>query len=454
MKFQLSQLTQVLDARKLTADASFSRISTDTRTLQPGDLFVALVGPNFDGHEFIAQAQQKGAVGALVSTEIDTDLPQMVVADTRIGLAILARERRQAMSGKWIAVTGSSGKTTVKEMLGQIFAQAGSVEVTQGNLNNDIGVPLTIWNMQAESVDYRVLELGANHPGEIAYTCRIGLPQIAILNNAQDAHLAGFGGHRGVVETKGEIVTGTAADGHVVLNLDDRNFAYWQELAAQRQVWSFSVDQVAASVHSKDLVLHPQHSEFVLSINGVEAPARLPLAGRHNVANAMAAAAAASAAGLAIDTIVAGLAQCEAYKGRLVRHELANAVVVIDDTYNANPSSVRAAIDVLVQQGGQSCLILGDLRELGEASRSLHEGLGKYAAKAGVDFFIGVGSRVAHAVTQYAADGGANAYAVASQDEVASYLAKLPKQNLSCLVKGSRSSRMERVVELLLQQER
>lgn len=454
MKFQLSQLAAQLDARKLTADASFSRISTDTRTLQAGDLFVALVGPNFDGHEFIAQAQQKGAVGALVSTEIDTDLPQMVVADTRIGLAILARERRQLMSGKWVAVTGSSGKTTVKEMLGQIFVQAGSVEVTQGNLNNDIGVPLTIWNMQADDIDYRVLELGANHPGEIAYTCRIGLPQIGILNNAQDAHLAGFGGHRGVVETKGEIVTGTAIDGQVVLNLDDKSFAYWQQLAGERQVWSFSVDQLAASVHSKELVLHPQHSEFVLSINGVEAQARLPLAGRHNVANAMAAAAAASAAGLSIDTIVAGLAQCEAYKGRLVRHELGNDVLVIDDTYNANPSSVRAAIDVLVQQAGESCLILGDLRELGEASRSLHEGLGKYAAKAGVDYFIGVGSRVAHAVSQYAADGGSNGIAVASQADVAGYLAQLPKQNLSCLVKGSRSSRMERVVELLLQQER
>lgn len=454
MKFQLSQLKQQLDVRKLTADASFSRISTDTRTLQPGDLFVALVGPNFDGHEFIAQAQQKGAVGALVSTEIDSDLPQAVVADTRIGLATLARARRQAMSGQWLAVTGSSGKTTVKEMLGQIFAQAGSVEVTQGNLNNDIGVPLTIWNMLADNVDYRVLELGANHPGEIAYTCRIGLPQISILNNAQDAHLAGFGGHRGVVETKGEIVTGTAADGQVVLNLDDPNYAYWRGLAAARQVWSFSVEQTTACVHTKGLVLQPQSSEFVLCINGKEAQVSLPLAGRHNVANAMAAAAAASAAGLSIAAIAAGLANCEAYKGRLVRHELAHDVLVIDDTYNANPSSVRAAIDVLVQQAGTSCLILGDLRELGEASRSLHEGLGKYAAKAGVDYFIGVGSRVAHAVTQYAADGGANPIAVASQDEVAGYLAQLPKQHLSCLVKGSRSSRMERVVELLLQQER
>ncbi len=454
MKFQLSQLQQHLQARKLTADAEFTRISTDTRTLQPGDLFVALVGPNFDGHEFIAQAQQKGAVGALVSTEIDSDLAQILVADTRIALATLARLRRQAMSGQWLAVTGSSGKTTVKEMLGQIFAQAGSVEVTQGNLNNDIGVPLTIWNMQAEDIAYRVLELGANHPGEIAYTCRIGVPQIAILNNAQDAHLAGFGGHRGVVETKGEIVSGTAADGQVVLNLDDANFAYWQQLAGARKVWSFSVDKQAANVHSKALQLHPQHSEFVLSIDGQEADAKLPLAGRHNVANAMAAAAAASAAGLSIATIVAGLAQCEAYKGRLVRHELEHQVLIIDDTYNANPSSVRAAIDVLVQQAGTSCLILGDLRELGDASRSLHEGLGRYAANAGVDYFIGVGSRVAHAVSQYAADGGANPIAVASQDEVAAYLAHLPKQNLSCLVKGSRSSRMERVVELLLQQER
>ena len=453
MKLSMNQVADALHARKVTGDGDFTRISTDTRTLQPGDLFVALVGPNFDGHEFIAQAQQKGAVGALVSEEIDTNLPQLLVADTRIALASLARIRRQQMSGRWIAVTGSSGKTTVKEMLGHIFAQAGSVEVTQGNLNNDIGVPLTIWNMQAQDVDYRVLELGANHTGEIAYTCRIGLPEIAILNNAQDAHLSGFGSQRGVVETKGEIIASLASDGQAVLNLDDANFGYWAELAGERDVWSFSVGNEAARVFAKNLQVNADTSDFVLSVDGQESLVNLPLAGRHNVANALAAAAAASAAGLSVTQISAGLANCEAYRGRLVRHQLVNDVLVIDDTYNANPASVRAAIDVLAQQAGSRCLILGDLRELGDASRSLHAELGRYAAEAGINYFIGVGSRVAAAVSQFAADGGEHPIAVASQDEVSPYLQTLPQQQLSCLVKGSRSSRMERVVELLLQKD-
>lgn len=453
MKLHLSQIASPLRARKVSADVSFSRISTDTRTLQAGDLFVALVGPNFDGHEFIAQAQQKGAVGALVSTEIDTDLAQILVADTRIALADLARFRRQQMSGLWLAVTGSSGKTTVKEMLGQILAHAGTVELTQGNLNNDIGVPITIMNMQAQGIDYRVLELGANHIGEIAYTCRIGQPQIAILNNAQDAHLAGFGGLKGVVEAKGEIIACLNADGQAVLNLNDPSYNYWLQLANGRQVWSFSVDNIAARVHAKNLIVAAQTSDFELCIDGQECPVHLPLAGRHNVANALAAAAAASAAGLTLQQITSGLRTCEAYCGRLVRHELANDVLVIDDTYNANPASVRAAIDVLIKQGGTSCLILGDLRELGTASYSLHMDLGRYAAKAGITYFIGIGSRVAAAVNQFAIDGGQHAIAVASQTDVLPYLQALPKQSLSCLVKGSRSTRMERVVTLLLQQD-
>jgi UDP-N-acetylmuramoyl-tripeptide--D-alanyl-D-alanine ligase len=453
MKLAFEQLAEPLQASKVTKNVSFTRISTDTRTLQAGDLFIALVGPNFDGHEFIAQAQQKGAVGALVSTDIDSDLPQMRVADTRIALAELASFRRQQMSGTWLAVTGSSGKTTVKEMLGHILAEAGSVEVTQGNFNNDFGVPITIMNMQAQGIDYRVLELGANHIGEIAYTSRIGRPQIAILNNAQDAHLSGFGGVQGVVKAKGEIVSSLDAQGQAVLNLDDANYNYWLQLAEARQVWSFSIDKASARVHTKQLIVGAQSSDFELNIDGQQCPVHLPLAGRHNVANALAAAAAAAAAGLSIEQIQAGLQACEVYQGRLVRHELANDVLVIDDTYNANPASVKAAIDVLTKQTGESCLILGDLRELGTASYGLHKELGSYAAQAGINYFIGVGSRVSAAVNQFAAEGGQHPIAVASQADVMPYLQTLPKSYLSCLVKGSRSSRMERVVKLLLEQD-
>ena len=205
--FSLSDLSKNLSGSHVIGTAVFSHLSTDTRSLSAGDLFVALVGPNFDGHEFIAQAQNQGACAALVSTEIDTDLPLIVVPDTRIALGQLAAIKRQSLNGQFVAVTGSSGKTTVKEMLQKVLFQAGEVEVTQGNFNNDIGVPLTLWGMR-DDVDYRVLELGANHIGEIAYTSRMVGADVAILNNAQEAHLSGFGGLGGVVKAKGETITG------------------------------------------------------------------------------------------------------------------------------------------------------------------------------------------------------------------------------------------------------
>jgi UDP-N-acetylmuramoyl-tripeptide--D-alanyl-D-alanine ligase len=447
--FSLVELLNQVPSSRAIGDATFSQLSTDTRSLVAGDLFVALVGPNFDGHEFIAQAQSQGACGALVSTEIDTDLPLLVVPDTRIALGQLATLKRQSLNGQFVAVTGSSGKTTVKEMLQKVFFQAGQVEVTHGNFNNDIGVPLTLWGMQ-DDIGYRVLELGANHIGEIAYTSRMVMADVAILNNAQEAHLSGFGGLAGVVKAKGEIISGLSEQGQVVLNLDDPHFQEWQVLAKSRRVWSFSLTNDKASVYARNIQSTPRGNRFILHLGQQERLVDLQLLGQHNVANALAASAAALALGLSLDQIVVGLSQVRPYKGRLVTHQLSNNRCVIDDTYNANLGSVKAAIDVLQQCHGQRCFMLGDLGELGQQELQLHQRIGAQVAAAGIEQFYGFGPLAAVAVESYLQSGGHYGRVCINKNDLSSCFEQLPKVGLSCLVKGSRSSQMEQVVEQLI----
>ena len=447
--FNLSDLSKNLSNSHIIGTAVFSHLSTDTRSLAAGDLFVALVGPNFDGHEFIAQAQNQGACAALVSTEIDTDLPLIVVPDTRIALGQLAAIKRQSLNGQFVAVTGSSGKTTVKEMLQKVLFQAGEVEVTQGNFNNDIGVPLTLWGMR-DDVDYRVLELGANHIGEIAYTSRMVGADVAILNNAQEAHLSGFGGLGGVVKAKGEIITGLSKKGQVVLNLDDPHFLVWQTLAQSRRVWSFSLSNEKASVYASAIERTSRGSQFMLHVGQQQQQVDLQLLGQHNVANALATAAAASALGLSLDQIVQGLALARPYQGRLVSHQLSHNRCVIDDTYNANLGSVKAAIDVLQQCHGQRCFMLGDLGELGQQELQLHQRIGTQVAAAGIEQFYAFGELAAAAVDSYLQAGGNYGKICVNKQELSSCFEQLPKVDLSCLVKGSRSSQMEQVVETLI----
>ena len=440
--FSLSELSKKVPGSQVFGEASFSHLSTDTRSLAAGDLFVALVGPNFDGHEFIAQAQDQGACAALVSTVIDTDLPLLVVPDTRIALGQLAVLKRQSLDGQFVAVTGSSGKTTVKEMLQKVLFEAGEVEVTQGNFNNDIGVPLTLWGMR-DHIDYRVLELGANHIGEIAYTSRIVMADVAILNNAQEAHLSGFGGLDGVVKAKGEIISGLSEQGQVVLNLDDPH-------VSERRVWSFSLSNPKASVYASDIKRTPRGSRFTMHLGKQQRFVDLQLLGQHNVANALAAAAAALALGLSLDQVVQGLGQARPYQGRLVSHQLSHNRCVIDDTYNANLGSVKAAIDVLQQCHGQRCFMLGDLGELGEQELQLHQRIGAQVAAAGIEHFYGFGVLAAAAVKAYLQAGGNCGKVCINKNELSSCLQQLPKVDLSCLVKGSRSSQMEQVVEKLI----
>jgi UDP-N-acetylmuramoyl-tripeptide--D-alanyl-D-alanine ligase len=295
-----------------------------------------------------------------------------------------------------------------------------------------------------------VLELGANHIGEIAYTSRIALADVAILNNAQEAHLSGFGGLAGVVKAKGEIISGLSEQGQVVLNLDDPHVHEWQILAQPRRVWSFSLSNKEASVYASDIQRTAKGSRFVLHLGQQHRHVDLLLLGQHNVANALAAAAGALALGLSLDQIALGLGQVRPYHGRLESHTLSNNRCVIDDTYNANPGSVKAAIDVLEQCHGKRCFMLGDLGELGQQARQLHQRIGFQVAAAGIEQFYGFGPLAAVAVESYLQQGGYYGRACVDKKDLSSCFQQLPKSDLSCLVKGSRSSQMEQVVETLI----
>lgn len=441
----LSELTNVLEARLIGADASFDGVSIDSRAIQPGQLFIALTGPRFDGHDYLNDVAGKGAVAALVEREFaDSALPQLLVKDTRQALGQLGALNRAAFTQPVAAVTGSSGKTTVKEMLASILRTRGPVLATRGNLNNDLGVPLTLIELAPEHTS-AVIELGASRLGEIAYTVGLTKPHVAILNNAGTAHVGEFGGPEKIVEAKGEIIEGLAADGIAVLNLDDKAFGIWRTRAAGRQVLTFALSNSEANFHASDLAtdargcpafnLHtPEGSERV----------QLNLLGTHNVANALAAAAAAHALGVSLFGIATGLGAVQPVKGRTVAQLAKNGMRVIDDTYNANPTSMCAAVDILAGFSGRTVLVLGDIGELGDWAEQGHRDVGEYA-RGKVSALYAVGPNMVHAVNAF----GEQAQHFGTQAELIQALAAEQDTNTTILIKGSRSAAMENIVAAL-----
>lgn len=442
----LSEVAPALHARLVGADVAFSAVSTDSRKIEAGQLFVALTGPNFDGHDYLAEVAAKGAVAALVEREVaGSDLPQLVVSDSRVGLGRLGALNRNAFSQPLAAVTGSSGKTTVKEMLASILRAGlqGPVLATRGNLNNDLGAPLTLLELAPEHVG-AVIELGANHVGEIAYTVSLTRPQVTIITNAGNAHVGEFGGPDKIVEAKGEILEGLAADGIAVLNRDDKAFATWQARANGRQVLSFALRDQAADVYASELWRDARGcAGFALAGSAGAARIQLNLLGEHNVANALAAAAAAHALGVPLVGIQTGLESLQPVKGRAVAQLATNGARVIDDTYNANPISMCAAVDILAAFSGRTVLVLGDMGELGEWAEQGHRDVGAYAAGK-VDALYAVGPLMAHAVKAFGAQGQHFA-------DQASLIAALGRESgdTTILIKGSRSAAMEKVVAAL-----
>lgn len=432
------------------ADAAFVRVTTDSRDVRPGDLFVALRGDRFDGHDFVAQALTGGAVGALVEAyhpalaALGDRAPLLVVADPLAALGQLAAAWRARFALPLAAITGSSGKTTVKEMVAAVLrhvAGDAAVLATAGNLNNHIGVPQMLLRLRPEH-RYAVIEMGMNHYGEIRYLTGLARPEVALVNNAGTAHIGHFGSTRGIAEAKGEIFEGLSAGGCAVINLDDEFAGYWQGLAADHRQLGFGLEQ--GEVRARALAQAPLSSRFVLLTPAGEAPVELPAPGLHNVRNALAAAAVCHALGLAPAQIAAGLATFAGAKGRLQLKRAFNGALLVDDSYNANPDSIRAAIDVLAGLPGARWLVLGDTGEIDDVALR-HAELGAYARGKGFAGFYAVGEDMRHAVEAY----GEGARWFAGHAELAAALRPQLAAGDSVLVKGSRFMRMEQVVDAL-----
>ncbi|SMF42310.1 MULTISPECIES: UDP-N-acetylmuramoyl-tripeptide--D-alanyl-D-alanine ligase [unclassified Pseudomonas] len=441
----LSQLTTALSARLVSADASFNGVSIDSRSVTAGQLFVALTGPRFDGHDYLADVKAKGAVAALVEREVaDVDLPQLLVADCRLALGQLGALNRAAFDKPVVAITGSSGKTTVKEMLASILRTRGLVHATRGNLNNDLGAPLTLLEIAPEH-SAAVIELGASRIGEIRYTVGLTQPQVVIINNAGTAHVGEFGGPEKIVEAKGEILEGLGEGGTAILNLDDKAFGIWKARAGAHTVISFARTNASADFHATDIGRDARGCpSFKLHGAGETVDVQLNVLGEHNVSNALAAAAAAHAVGLSLSGIAAGLNAVQPVKGRTVAQIAPNGVRVIDDSYNANPTSMCAAIDILAGFSGRTVLVLGDIGELGQWAEEGHRQVGDYA-RGKVDALYAVGTNMTHAVKAF----GANGRHFATQAELIDAVSAENASDTTILIKGSRSAAMENVVAAL-----
>ncbi|MFA7239840.1 MAG: UDP-N-acetylmuramoyl-tripeptide--D-alanyl-D-alanine ligase [Sulfuricellaceae bacterium] len=489
----LSSAAKLIAAEHRGADVFFNAVSTDSRKIAPGDLFVALHGENFDGRDFVTQAIAQGAVAAMVDRNQGSgirnqasedrrqrtedrlnlpadwdDVPLLVVSDTRLALGSLAAQWRKRFAASrteqtvstvddsicllssvlcpLIAITGSNGKTTVKEMLAAILRVAAgqdSVLATSGNFNNDIGLPLTLLKLR-DGHRYAVIEMGMNHPGEIAYLTDIARPDVALITNAQLAHLAGLGTVEAVARAKGEIFQGLAADGTAVINADDPHVGLWRELAGARRVLTFGLDATVNVTAAYEL--HPGGCKLSVTTPKGRFDVALQAAGAHNVRNALTATAAATALGVEIEAIAQGLAAFSPVQGRLQAKPGLHGATLIDDTYNANPGSVRAAIDALAAYLGSTVIVLGDMGELGADAPRLHREIGAYAKQAGITRLLALGEASRETATGFGLGGRHFEYV----EDLLHELENLLAPQVTVLVKGSRFMKMERVVKCLV----
>ena len=445
----LATIASVTSGELIGENITIHSISTDSRALQPKQVFLALKGPNFDGHRFIEQAVACGCYAVIVDKRQTIDIPQIVVDDTRIALGQIGAWVKQQVAPKTVAITGSSGKTTVKEMVAAILARLGTVLATQGNFNNDIGVPLTLLRLAPEH-DFAVIELGANHMGEIAYTTQLVQPDVAVINNVAAAHLEGFGDVIGVARAKGEIFAGLSERGVAIYNQDSRYASQWQFRLTNKSVKRFSCHTQSDSYCSDVLLDEHGCASFKLHTPVGSGLIELTLPGKHNVCNAVAAAAVCIEFGATIDDIRLGLTQMKAVYGRLNLHVLNEQIRLIDDTYNANVDSMKAAIELLASYSGRTLLVLGDMAELGAEARQYHQEIGEFAKQRGISDLLTLG-----VLSQSSADAFAErGQHFTSRELLVAHVHGLiadESQQITVLVKGSRSAHMEHVVTDLRQ---
>jgi UDP-N-acetylmuramoyl-tripeptide--D-alanyl-D-alanine ligase len=444
----LQNIADVLHGVLSGADVQVTSVDTDSRRIQPGQLFVALTGEKFDGHDFLPQVAAQGAVAALVSHPVDTALPTVQVSDTRLAMGQLAAHWRQQLGLPLIAVTGSNGKTTTKEMIAAIMqvhvGGADKVLATAGNFNNDIGMPLTLLRLRAEH-RCAVIEMGMNHLGEIDYLTRLARPDVAVINNAGTAHIGELGSRENIAKAKGEIFAGLADNGIAVINADSEFADYWRSLNTSHQVLTFGLSD-HADVRG-EIIAHEPVSTFKLHYQGASITLTLPVPGAHNIMNAMAAAAASLAAGATLQEIAQGLQNFAGVKGRLQLKTAANGANVIDDTYNANPDSMKAALDVLQNYRQRTWFVMGDMGELGSDAEDMHAMVGRYAKEHGINNMCALGTHTQAAVQAFGSHGqhfdSLEALVIALKNNIAA--------DDVVLVKGSRFMQMERVVNALVE---
>ena len=444
-QLQLEDCVVALQAQLVGESVPLNGVSIDTRTLKPGELYVAIAGERFDGHEFISDAVKAGAAAVLVHNEISCDLPQLRVADTQAALGQLGRFWAQRFAIPTIAVTGSNGKTTVKEIIASILRQIGPVLSTKGNLNNELGVPLTLLGMRREHL-YAVIEMGANHAGEIARLVALAEPDVALVTNIGTAHLEGFGSVEGIASAKSEIYTGLTPGSYTVINADDAFAQLMRDASTHCHTREFGRSE-NADVHDlpgRDLVISTMDKTLT---------ARFRLVGEHNVMNALAAVAAVQCLDIQAEHIAPGLEAVSPVPGRLEKKRGLKSAVVIDDSYNANPDSVRSAIKVLAACRGKRFLVLGDMAELGPDASEMHRSMGEFARSQGIDGLWSTGELSAQASTAfYQSESGQEDRAGAhfdSQELLVDNLGGHLGSDVTVLVKGSRSARMENVVKAL-----
>lgn len=445
IRFTLSQLADITHGELHGGDLAIDEVTSDTRKITKGCLFVALKGERFDAHDFAEQAKQAGAGALLVSRRLACDLPQVVVNDTRLAFGELAAWVRQQVPARVVALTGSSGKTSVKEITAAILSQCGNTLYTAGNLNNDIGVPMTLLRLTKEH-DYAVIELGANHQGEIAWTVSLTRPEAALVNNLAAAHLEGFGSLAGVAKAKGEIFTGLPENGIAILNADNNDWLNWQAVIGARKVWRFSPDAAQSDFTATNIHITSHGTEFTMQTPVGSVDVLLPLPGRHNIANALAATSLAMAVGADLSAVKAGLAQLKAVPGRLFPIALTETQLLLDDSYNANVGSMTAAVQVLSEMPGYRVLVVGDMAELGAESEACHRQVGEAAKAAGIDRVLSTG--VLSAEISRASGAGEH---LSDKASLVARLRELTSEHkiITILVKGSRSAAMEEVVRAL-----
>jgi UDP-N-acetylmuramoyl-tripeptide--D-alanyl-D-alanine ligase len=446
MNRTLSEFARTCAGELIGTDRPFSGVSTDTRTLRPGELFVALRGPRFNANDFVAAAETAGAAGAVVDSRVARGLAQILVKDTQAALSSGAAAWRGQFSIPLIGVAGSNGKTTVKEMIAAILERRGATLATRGNLNNHIGVPLTLYRLESAH-RYAVIEIGANRAGEVADLVKLARPTVGLITNAGAEHLEGFGSLEGVARAEGEMVAGLDAAATAVINADDEFAELWRGMTPARvstfgitHAADFSASGIHTTIDGGGFV-----TRFELRAPQGALPIELHLAGRHNVLNALCAAAAAGAAGAGLDEIRLGLATMRPVPGRLQFKTAPSGAWIVDDSYNANPSSMKAGIEVLAAVDARRWLVMGDMGELGDFATDSHQDIGRFARNNRIDRLFATGKLSALAVEAF----GAGAEWFADTDSLARAVNAELTREVCVLVKGSRMNRLERVVESL-----